>query len=48
MHVVFILLLSDGVMCALTAVTWILQRLVVNDYIDWNTTGWLLQHVSTL
>ncbi|KAK6724431.1 hypothetical protein SNK03_003206 [Fusarium graminearum] len=42
---VVVLLLSDGIMCALTAVTWLNQWLVYANYLDWNGAGWLLQHI---
>lgn len=44
--VVVVLLFSDGVMCGMTGVSWIIQRLVFLDYIDWNRSGWVLQNVS--
>ncbi|KAI1156924.1 MBOAT family protein [Nemania diffusa] len=42
---VFVLMISDGVMCALTSMSWIIQLLVLHDYIDWNRTGWILQNI---
>ncbi|PKS07453.1 hypothetical protein jhhlp_006057 [Lomentospora prolificans] len=42
---VFALLFFDGFMCALTIVTWLLQKLVFLDYLDWNTSGWILQNL---
>jgi sterol O-acyltransferase len=33
-------------MCALTAVTWIIQRLVSANYINWDGAGWVIQNVS--
>lgn len=40
------LLLADGVMCGLTGVSWLLQRLVYAGYLDWNKSGFILQNVS--
>lgn len=45
---VIVLLLSDGVMCGLTGVSWILQLLVYRRYINWNRTGWIIQNVGFL
>lgn len=42
---VVVLLFSDGVMCGMTGVSWIIQRLVFLDYIDWNRSGWVLQNI---
>ncbi|KAM0343097.1 hypothetical protein ACHAPU_008845 [Fusarium lateritium] len=42
---VIFLLLSDGIMCALTAVTWLIQRLVSARYIDWDGAGWIVQNI---
>ncbi|KAF5022218.1 hypothetical protein F66182_5733 [Fusarium sp. NRRL 66182] len=42
---VIVLLLSDGVMCALTAVTWLIQRLVSANYLDWDGAGWIIQNI---
>lgn len=42
---VLVLLVADGVMCAATGVSWLLQRAVRARYIDWDRTGWLLQNV---
>ncbi|KAJ8121192.1 hypothetical protein ONZ43_g2295 [Nemania bipapillata] len=42
---VFVLMISDGVMSALTGVSWIIQLLVLHDYVDWNRTGWILQNI---
>lgn len=46
--IVFVLMISDGVMCALTSMSWIIQLLVLHDYIDWNRTGWILQNVRLI
>ncbi|KKA27777.1 hypothetical protein TD95_004714, partial [Thielaviopsis punctulata] len=37
--------LADGVMCSLTGVSWLLQRVILAGYIDWDHSGWLLQHL---
>ncbi|RGP78775.1 sterol o-acyltransferase [Fusarium longipes] len=42
---VIVLLLSDGIMCALTAVTWLNQWLVSANYINWDGAGWVLQNI---
>ncbi|KAF5674321.1 sterol o-acyltransferase [Fusarium heterosporum] len=42
---VIFLLLSDGIMCALTAVTWLIQRLVSAHYLDWDGAGWIIQNI---
>ncbi|KAJ9156711.1 O-acyltransferase [Pleurostoma richardsiae] len=42
---VIVLLISDGVMCGLTGVSWVLQRLIYKGYIDWDRSGWILQNI---
>ncbi|KAF4342718.1 sterol O-acyltransferase [Fusarium beomiforme] len=42
---VVVLLLSDGIMCALTAVTWLIQRFVSANYLNWDGAGWVIQNV---
>ncbi|KAK1982630.1 MBOAT family protein [Colletotrichum cereale] len=42
---VVVLLASDGVMCAATGVSWILQRLIFSGYMDWDSFGWIVQNV---
>ncbi|KAE9566843.1 Sterol O-acyltransferase 2 [Colletotrichum fructicola] len=42
---VIVLLASDGVMCGITGVGWILQRLIFSGYLDWNRSGWIIQNV---
>ncbi|KAM0220954.1 hypothetical protein ACHAPQ_000404 [Fusarium lateritium] len=42
---VIFLLLSDGIMCACTAVTWLIQRLVSANYLNWDRTGWIVQNI---
>lgn len=43
---VVVLLASDGVLCAITGVSWVLQRLVFAGYTDWDSSGWIIQNVS--
>ncbi|POR38754.1 O-acyltransferase [Tolypocladium paradoxum] len=42
---VFVLLLSDGVMCSLTGVSWILQKLVLHGHVSWDNGGWIVQNI---
>lgn len=42
---VVVLLLSDGIMCGLTGVSWLLQVLVFKGWVDWDGAGWILQNV---
>ncbi|KAH8708998.1 putative sterol O-acyltransferase 1 [Beauveria bassiana] len=42
---VVVLLLSDGIMCGLTAATWLLQKLVLAKMINWDREGWIMQHL---
>ncbi|KAL1867733.1 Sterol O-acyltransferase 2 (Sterol-ester synthase 2) [Diaporthe australafricana] len=42
---VVVLLISDGLMCGLTGVSWILQLLIKKGYVDWDSSGWVLQNV---
>jgi sterol O-acyltransferase len=44
---VIVLLLSDGIMCGLTGVSWVLQRLVFAGYLNWDRSGWIIQNVSS-
>jgi sterol O-acyltransferase len=51
MHLMFerdvvLLLLSDGIMCGLTGVSWLLQRLTYAGYLDWDRSGWIIQNVG--
>ncbi len=39
--------LSDGVLCAATVVGYVLQRLILNNYLKWNTEGWIIQNVGS-
>lgn len=40
-----VLLVSDGLMCGLTGVSWLLQLLVYKGYMDWDGAGWIVQNV---
>jgi len=40
-----VLLVADGVLCAMTGVSWLLQRAVKAGYVDWDRTGWVIQNV---
>ncbi|KAF3760512.1 MBOAT-domain-containing protein [Cryphonectria parasitica EP155] len=42
---VVVLLLSDGIMCGLTGVSWILQLLIYKGYMDWDGAGWIVQNL---
>ncbi|KAG6183624.1 hypothetical protein E4U36_002557 [Claviceps purpurea] len=42
---VLVLLLSDGIMCALTAVSWAIQKLVYYRVLDWDRSGWIVQNI---
>ncbi|OAA54085.1 sterol O-acyltransferase 1 [Niveomyces insectorum RCEF 264] len=43
---VIVLLLSDGVMCALTGVSWLLQLVVHQGRVmDWDGSGWVVQNL---
>ena len=42
------MLLSDGIMCGLTGVSWIIQKLVFQGYISWDKSGWIVQNVKNL
>ncbi|KAI5927040.1 MBOAT family protein [Camillea tinctor] len=42
---VVVLLFSDGVMCGLTGVSWIIQQLVFRDYLNWDRSGWIIQNI---
>lgn len=42
---VLVLLLSDGILCGSTAVSWILQVLIRKGYLDWDRSGWIIQNV---
>lgn len=41
-----VLLISDGVMCALTGVGWVLQKAIRRGWVDWDGMGWVIQNVS--
>lgn len=34
-------------MCAVASVSLLLQKMIVKGYLSWDTTGWLLQSVSS-
>lgn len=38
--------LTDGVMCASTIFSLLLQRLTLSGYLSWNRLGWVIQNVS--
>jgi sterol O-acyltransferase len=42
---VLALLVLDATMCALTGVSWLIQKLVFLGYLDWDREGWIVQHV---
>ena len=41
-----ILGLSDGILCASTAFSLLLQRLILSGYLSWDRQGWIIQNVS--
>lgn len=41
-----ILGLTDGVLCASTTFSLLLQRLILSGYLSWNRQGWIIQNVS--
>lgn len=45
---VILLLISDGIICALTAVTWLIQQSVFANHLNWDGAGWVIQHVSAV
>lgn len=40
-----VILISDGIMCGATGVSWILQLLIRKGYMDWDGAGWIVQNV---
>ncbi|UNI15604.1 Sterol O-acyltransferase [Purpureocillium takamizusanense] len=42
---VIVLLLSDGIMCGLTGVSWAIQKLVFRGWLDWDGWGWIIQNI---
>jgi len=38
--------LSDGVMCAATGFSLILQKLIRRGFLSWDREGWIIQSVS--
>jgi sterol O-acyltransferase len=43
---VIMLGLSDGVMCAATGFSLILQKLIRRGFLSWDREGWIIQSVS--
>lgn len=41
-----VLLAADGLMCGITGISWVLQKLIYAGYIDWDRAGWVIQNVS--
>ena len=44
-HDVFMLGLTDGIMCATTVFCLFLQKIIRHGYLSWNRSGWILQNV---
>jgi sterol O-acyltransferase len=44
-HDVLILGLTDGVMVFSSILGFLLQKAIVNNYISWNRTGWIIQNI---
>jgi sterol O-acyltransferase len=44
-HDVFVLGLTDGVMCAATVEAYLLSKLVQKGYVNWAKQGWIIQNV---
>lgn len=42
---VVVLLISDGIMCGSTGVSWLLQLWIRKGYMDWDGAGWIVQNV---
>lgn len=42
---VVVLLASDGAMCGITGVSWLLQLLIYKGYVDWDGAGWIIQNI---
>lgn len=42
---VIVLLASDGVMCSLTGMSWVIQKLVLHRYMAWDRSGWIVQNI---
>lgn len=41
-----VMLLSDGVLCALTGVSWLIQRIVFDGRLmEWDGAGWIVQNI---
>ncbi len=43
---VFVLGLTDGVMCASTVFCLLLQKIILAGYLSWNRHGWIIQNVG--
>lgn len=41
----FVLGLTDGIMCGATTATFLLQKLVQKGYVKWSKQGWIIQNV---
>ncbi|CAK7208250.1 Sterol O-acyltransferase 2 (Sterol-ester synthase 2) [Sporothrix bragantina] len=45
-HEIIVMLLSDGVLCALTGVSWLIQLIVFDGRLmEWDGAGWIVQNV---
>ncbi|CAK7567517.1 MAG: Sterol O-acyltransferase 2 (Sterol-ester synthase 2) [Sporothrix epigloea] len=45
-HEVIVMLLSDGILCALTGVSWLIQLIVFDGRLmEWDGAGWIVQNV---
>jgi sterol O-acyltransferase len=44
-HDVLILGITDGVMVFSSILGFLLQKAIVNNYISWNTSGWIIQNI---
>lgn len=42
---VLVLMVADAVMCGVTGMSWVLQRVVRRGWLDWDGMGWVLQSV---
>ncbi|KAI0024217.1 MBOAT family protein [Xylariomycetidae sp. FL0641] len=42
------MLVSDGIMCGITGLSWMLQRQVLSGRVAWERTGWIMQSVWEL
>lgn len=46
-HDVLVLGISDGVMCAATGASLLLQKVIQRGYLSWNKSGWIIQSVRS-